>query len=116
MSHHISIIFGLLWCFSCHKHDLSPAFTIPYFKSSVSLGITSGPLCHRSDEHVMKKQQQMALVNACDYLLCFCSVYLVCSVNHDWCLAALREANQLSSSMMKSDINRFRLKGFLSHD
>lgn len=64
----------------------------------------------------MKKQQQMALVNACDSLLCSCSIYFLCSVSNDWCLAALCEANQLSSIVMKSDINRFGLKGFLSHD
>lgn len=64
----------------------------------------------------MKKQQQMALVNACDSLLWSCSIYLLFSVNNDWCLAALCEAHQLSTRVMKSDINTFGLKGFLSRD
>ena len=62
---------------------------------------------------VMEKQHQMAPVNARDSPLCSCSIYLLCSVNNDWCLAARCEENQLSSSVMKSDINRFGLKGFL---
>lgn len=64
----------------------------------------------------MKKPKNMALVNAYDSLLCLCSIDLLCSVNNDWCMATLCEANQLSPHGLKSDINIFGLKGFLSCD
>ena len=104
--------------FTFFNHLATPTLGTPvlmhHSTSSVSPGIPSETLYLGLVRVMENSRRWLGLMP--ETLLCSCSISLLSSVNSDWCLAAQCEANQFSSGVMKSDINRFGLKGFLCCD